>query len=557
MDKRDSLDLAMIARLSEGQSREQARASLVAAASHIGAEFAPDNPRFGKAWEIQGIRDIDQVRSKQGNVLILFSILLVALVGLVIFIACANVAGLLLVRGVTRSREIAIRLAIGAGRWHIVRQLLTEGIVLAALGCVSGILIWRTAAIFFENVELPIPVPLVFQISTNSRMLLCAFALGAVCTVLSSLGPALQAAKSRFLPALKSEQSNLGNRHLTLRNILVVSQISICFVLLISAILFFRTINRAKEVKTGFDVNHTITVRLREPKASFRVRDGVEQLASIPGVRFASAADRIPLTFTSMATVVHLEGKPESAQFEVRQSNVMPGYFRTMGIPLLRGKDFRPSETGTVIVNQLFAERHFPDGNAIGHRIVYGVAPHTWTFEIKAIVANTKYFSLAEDQQEIIYLPLSDEQDTLYLFASMAAPANTTADSIRKKLRDWAPTALIEVHTLRDNLYVTLLPIQIGCTLLTIVGGIGLCLALVGFYSVLSYAVARKTKEIGAVASLGLAKPLQAILGTNSSYSLWAFSVSVVILLGVCFATALLPAYRAVHIDPLRAIQYE
>jgi predicted permease len=265
LDSRDSLDLAMIARLDEGQSTEQARASLVAAARHIGAEFAPDNPRFGRLWQIQGIRDIDQIQSKQGNVLIFFSILLLVLVGLVLFVACANVAGLLLVRGSTRNREIAIRLAIGAGRWHIVRQLLTEGIALAALGCISGILMWRTAAVFLENVELPMPVPLVFQISANIRMLVSAFALGALSTLLSSLGPALQATKQRFLSALKSEQFNLGNRHLTLRNVLVASQISVCFVLLVSAILFFGSINRAKEVKTGFDVNHTISVRLREP----------------------------------------------------------------------------------------------------------------------------------------------------------------------------------------------------------------------------------------------------------------------------------------------------
>jgi putative ABC transport system permease protein len=318
------------------------------------------------------------------------------------------------------------------------------------------------------------------------------------------------------------------------------------------------------------------------------VHDGIERLASISGVTLVSAADRIPLTFTSQATIIRLDGSPKSTQFQVKQSNVTPGYFRTLGIPILRGKDFRPSQTGTVIINQLLAERHFPEGDAIGRRIIYGVAPHLLTFEIGAIVANTKYFSLAEDPQEIIYLPLGEEQDTLYLFASTAAPANTMVESIRKSLQKPVSTALIEVNTLRDNLYLTLFPIRIGCTLLTVVGGIGLCLALIGFYSVLSYAVAQRTKEIGirialgasqssvlqlvlsrslslvmcgvavgTLASLGLAKPFRAILGTNVAYNVWSFGLAVTILLGVCFATALLPAYRALHVDPLRAIHYE
>jgi putative ABC transport system permease protein len=513
---------------------------------------------------------------------------LLVLVTLVLLVACANVAGLLLVRGSTRSREIAIRLAIGAGRGHIVRQLLTEGIVLAALGCISGILMWRIAAVFLENVQIPIPVPLVFRISANPRMVICALALGAVSTILSSLGPALQTTKQRYLSALKSEQFNLGNRHLTLRNILVASQISVCFVLLVSAILFFRSIDRAREVNTGFDVNHTISVRLREPKASVRVHDGIERLASIPGVTFVSAADRIPLTFSSQGTIIRLDGSLESAQFPVRQSNVTPGYFRTLGIPILRGKDFQPSQTGTVIINQLLAERHFRAGDAIGRRIIYGLAPHLRTFEIQAIVANTKYFSLAEDPQEVIYLPLGEEQDTLHLFASTAAPTNMMIESIRKQLQRSVSNTLIEVSTLRDNLYLTLVPIQIGCTLLTLVGGIGMCLALTGFYSVLSYAVAQRTKEIGirvalgasqssvlqlvlshslsllgcgvaigTLASLVLAKPFRIILGTKISYDLWSFGLAVTILLAVCFITASLPAYRALRIDPLRAIRYE
>ncbi|HYP07363.1 MAG TPA: FtsX-like permease family protein [Bryobacteraceae bacterium] len=589
--EREDARFAMVGRLHAHQAPEHGRQALVAIGDALRAQFAPHDSRFASDWRVEGPRDIDRIGSVGGSGIVVFAVLLLVLSSLVLLVACANVANLLLVRASMRRREIAIRLAIGASRWQITAQLLAEGAVLSAMGMCVGLLLCQGAILQIRNLDIGFGVPVSLRPAFDTHLVGFTLVLGVACTMLSSLIPAIRSGRRDLTSTLRSDQmAGTGPRWVTLRSVLVSGQIAASVVLLLCAALFYRGLQLAQGVQPGYDVDHTLTVRLRDPQAPIRVEEALDRLAGIPGLQSVGAAERIPLTFSGQATDVYLEGSEASRGFRVRQSNVTSDYFQTLGVRLLAGEGFVEGERRPVVmVNQLLARRRFGEDNAVGRRLMYRMRNGVVPLEIVGVVADTKYFSLGEEPQEILYLPLAQKQDTLHLFARTKGPAAALVEPVRKRLQAFSPSALVEVNTLRTTIGGTLLPNKIGSRLLAVLGAVGLAMAVVGLYGVLSYAVSLRTAEFGIRLALGATRV--SIVGMVVRHSLLLLACGGVVGIGLAWAAtkplsqllvsgiraddpvavgavmaivatvgviaALIPAARVLRIDPLRTLRFE
>jgi predicted permease len=532
--------------------------------------------------------------------------MLMIVVGLVLLIACANVSSLLLARASSRRQELAIRLAIGAGRGRIVRQLLAESLLLALLGATAGLLLNIALTSWMNRVQLPVPVPIQLLIQPDWRLMLYSGCVALISALAAGLMPALKATRGGVSEALKLQQGQVGNQRWTLRNALVVGQLAISVVLLATGFLFIRNMTKATTMHPGFDVEHTVWAYMRlvpekyfpnkdsgPEKTRALIRDALDQLRALPGIEAASIARAVPLNdHVTIGTGFRTDRTQNPIQVNFNYNFVGRGYFKTMGIPILEGREFvdsdRSSSPEVVIINENLARQVFGNTNPVGHTIYWDGRAIT----VVGLAKNSKYFTLGEENSQALYSSYMREGGLIvnlhFVIRSLSAPQGVVR-AISRTLGQLDPSAAVEVKPLRDSLGFAFLPSRVGAGLLGAMGLLGLALASIGLYGVLAYEVSRRIREIGLRIALGANR--RAIVGmmVRQSLSLVIIGVAiglavaafatrplatflvpelspvdpitflsvVAVLLAVALAATVDPVLRAVRVDPMTALRYE
>jgi len=605
--------LFSVGRLKPGVTAAQAQSSLGLIAKQLEEAYPQVNK--GRSVSVSPLSASDDPESRRQ--LSSVARLLMGVVGIVLLIACANVANLLLARSSARTKEIAVRLAIGATRWRIVRQLLTEGVLLATLGGGAGLLLaWWTTRSFSAAAPPANALPITPQFSIDWRVLVFTLVISLLAGVIFGLAPALRASKPALIPALKDDAAAFfeRTRMFSLRNLLVVVQVALSVVLLIAAGLFLRSLWQARTIDPGFDAEKIVTLplninllRYTKPQGREFYRRTIEKVEAIPGVESASLARIAAVSGNSSVRSLLIEGRAGSGnQFrsenagaapvdnESVSSNVIgPKYFQTMGIPFLQGRDFNTQDTEdhppVVIVNEAFMRRHFPDADVIGRRLSFNGPEGPWR-EIVGVVRKSKYRSLGEAPTPVAYVPLQQNHETGMTLhvrtsidpSSIAGVIRNEVQSLEKNLPLGNPERMSE--RVANSLYAA----RMGALLLAVFGGLALLLASIGLYGVMSFAVARRTRELGIRVALG-ARPgdvfrlvlrqgmtlviaglvlgvgvaaavtrlLAAFLYGVSTTDALTFTAIPVLLTMVALLACYLPARRATKVEPLIALRYE
>ncbi|HKX00697.1 MAG TPA: ABC transporter permease [Bryobacteraceae bacterium] len=589
--------VALIARLPEGMTRQVARGRLVSASKELDQI---DRHGWSHNVEVTPVAGVDRLRSLEIAPFTAFFGMLMIVVGLVLLIACANVSSLLLARASSRRQELAVRLAIGAARTRIVRQLLAESLLLALAGTATGLLInfWLTGVM--NRVELPLPIPMQLLIQPDWRLLLYSTLIATGSALAAGLMPALKATRGVLNAALKLEERQIGSRWV-LRNALVVGQIAITVVLLATGFLFVRNMTKAMTMSPGFDVRHTAWAYMRlvpdhysnPDKIRRLVVNALRELRAVPGIEAASIARAVPLNdhvTIGTSVLTDLNDRPVHAEFNYNR--VAPDYFRTMGIPILDGREFLASDRdgapAVAIINETMARRLFGDRNPVGHTI-RTTFPQPVT--VVGLSKDSKYFTLGEENSLALYSPYFQTGDSIVNlhFLVRAAQPRSVLKSVSAALGRLDPSAAVEVKTMGNSLAFAFLPSRVGAALLGSMGILGLALASIGLYGVLAYAVSRRIREIGLRIALGAGQAdivrmvlreslLLVALGVGIGLALAVFATRplalflvpdlsttdpatfgavVAVLAGVAFAATLGPALRALRVDPMTALRYE
>ncbi len=583
-------------RLKRGVGQAAAEAEVDAVGHHLASAHAATNKDRGFYLERAG-----QAHPGFRRMVTTFFALLMAVAVLVLCTACANVANLLLARSSARHREVATRLAIGAGRGRLIRQLLTESVLLSLMGGAGGYALAHLGTIALSQARIPIAMPVDLSIALDARVLLFSILLSAVTGLLFGLVPALRATRTDLTSALKEEKASGGPaRVLNLRDALVVGQVAICMVLLISSGLFLRSLGAAHNIDPGFTHRNVLMLsfdpglnRYALPETRRLMDSMLESARTLPGVESASLTNSVPLSAEGTRNAFKAEGDTAESGTSAEIYAVAPGFFDTLGIRRISGEDFRPGlpAEDVVIVNQAAASTAFPGQDPVGRYIFY----QGRRVRILGQVATTKSRSIGEQARPALYFPLAREakgNDSLtgmtLMLRTQGPPANY-AQQARQAIRSLDPgLAVFNVTTMDEHLSQALLVPRVIAYLFGLAGLMGLLIATVGVYGLVSFAVARQTKEIGIRMALGarrsqvvlqvlrrglLLTAVGASLGLGVSLALSQTAASLLygisptdavtftavpaLLMLIVLAACLVPARRAATLDPLRALRYE
>jgi predicted permease len=518
--------LFTLGRMKAGVTRRQVESSLKAVLTASDRALKPGSPEHAvTAWAV------DEGVPGQRAPLVSAARLLMSVTGAVLLIACANVANLLLSRATARRREIAVRLAIGAGRARILRQLLTESVLLAMLGGGLGVAVaWATVSAF-GGAAPPGALPVAFQFAIDVRVLAFTLALSVATGIVFGLAPALRASREDLVPALKDESfvPDARARRVNLKKALVVGEVALSLALLVAASLFVRSLQRSRAIDPGVDADRLLSAPLNVNLLRYTRAQGrefyarvVERVEALPGVERASVA-RVPVLFGGGSLrSLHIEGREGPAdQYrsdgtgvsaarnrEAVSSNVIgPGYFQTLGIGLLRGRDFsiqdREDAPPSVIVNRAFVEMHFTGQEALGKRFSVNGPAGPWR-EIVGVVEDSKYLTLREERTPIAYLPLGQNHETGVTLHVRAADPAASAPLVRREIQALEPNLPVAgIQTMNETIRTSLYPARMLAVLLSAFGGLAMLLAAIGVYGVMAFSISRRTRELGIRAALG------------------------------------------------------
>jgi macrolide transport system ATP-binding/permease protein len=532
-----------------------------------------------------------------------FVALLMATVALVLLICCANVASLTLARATGRAKEIGVRLSLGASRRRIVRQLLTESVLIAFIGGGIGILFafWATRTMMAFHPPLPIRIAL--DLGLDARVLLFTMGAALLTALFFGLAPALRASRPDVVGVLKGDGGStaVAGRRIPLQSILVVSQVAMSLLLLIAALLFVRSLQAASAIDTGFTSDGMLLVDAEPRPGTERTVDPgrvaeqlQERIAAIPGVRAVSWAAAAPLGFDASRRGVAIEGyKPRDGEdMEYHYNQVGPKYFETIGITLLEGRGITPADRrgapSVVVVNEAFARRFWPGQSALGKRISITGRGGPYV-EVVGVARDSKYLSLTEAPRPFVFIPSLQEPGRITLHVRTASPPRSLLDAVQRDVNAVAPEwSLLNARTMEEQIGVSLLPQRVAGGVLTLFGIVALALAAVGLYGVVAYSVASRSREIGVRVALGarrvdvirlvlrqgvvlvliglsigvpaawaVTRLLSGFLIGATATDLIAFGAASLMLASTALLASWIPARRAAAVDPVAALRRE
>jgi predicted permease len=590
-------------RLKPDTTVEQAQANVALIGQQLASAHAQTNDR--RRLSAVPTADVRMLVPQAGGVLNLGAAGLMSVVGLVLLIACANLAGMLLARASARRKEISLRLAVGASRGRLVRQLLVEGLVLGLLGAIAAMgLAWVMIRLLL-SVRLPLPVDVPFEIAVDWRVMLFAAVLAGLTGVVASLLPALKASAPNLVGDLRGEApvARVGRRRVALRDALVVVQMAFTVVLLVVAGLLLRSLSLSQRADVGFQYDNlallsfdTDMVRY-EPERGLRFwEDVVARTRQVPGVvSVATASPTLPFELNFNQTELRVDSRQyaEGQRGEIIENvAISAGYLDTLGLRLLSGRDVQEGDRKgapmVALINDTMARRYWPDGSAVGRTFTSVTTKEQ--FQVVGVVATHKMHGVLEQPLPLVYFASAQRPTRYnYLLARTAGDPRPVLAAMRRELLAMEPgLVFLGNSTMGDNLAMSLLPARAGAVLAAAFGGLGTLLAAIGLYGVVAFSVARRTREIGVrmalgaqpsgvlrlvmrqgftLAGVGLAigAALAALAGTALSgllYGISAFDpvawlLAALTLLAAAALANLVPARRAMRVDPMTALRTE
>jgi macrolide transport system ATP-binding/permease protein len=596
---RGNHSLFLKARLAPNVSMAQARAAAATFTADMHRRYATD--WSGASLTVVPVSDI-MVNPLLDSVVVPAATALMVVVGLVLLVACANLASFLLAQARDRQRDVAIRLAIGATRRSLIQQLLTESLLLALIGGCAGVVLSRIALGALLGADLPLPIPITLDVSLDVRVLGFAIGASAVAGVLFGLLPALQTTRPSVIEWIKNENAGGGpRRRASMRNALVVGQVAVSLLLLVTASLFLRSLQSQMHVDPGFGqapagmVWFTIPTDRYDSTRSLLLLDEIERKSSaIPGVRAVGVIDNMllnPLSQQSKRLTIAGYTPPKGQLgFEIDYAVADSGFFDAAGIRIVRGRAFNATDTResprVAIINEVMAQRFWPGRSPVGETF----RSDTVTYRIIGVSRNTKVRSLGEEPKPFIFGNVRQAPSgNLMLVARSDGDADRTTVRLLDALRESAPDLLlIQAKTLERHIAAMVLPARLGAIAFTLFAALALALAILGVYGVVSYAVARRTREvgiriavgaqpsavvrllmregitlvvigagIGLVLGLVVSRLLQTLLFGVEPGDPLTFIGAPVVLLAVGAIASLLPARRASRVDPARVLKAE
>ena len=587
-----------VARLKPGVTRDQAQSEMETIAARLSQQY----PDFNKTWSVNVVPLRVQFTGQIRKPLLI----LLGAVGFVLLIACANVANLLLARASARRKEIALRAGLGASRWRIARQLLTESVVLSLVGGLLGVLVawWGTRAL----IALSPPALIDLQrVGVNLPVLGFTLGLSLLTGIVFGLAPALAASRVDLQNSLKEGGRNVGGSAGTaqLRNVFVVTQVALALVLLVGAGLLVKSFDRLQSVDPGFNSQNLLAVRVTLPVAKYDTdqkridffQQAVARMKGLPGVESVGAINTPPFTGLYSGTSMQIAGVPPLPPEQGLKTGVIvtdANYFQTMQIPLKRGRLYTQQETvemrHVVVVNETFVNKNFGGEDPIGKRVIINMKDQDDPSEIIGVVADNKHLGLDTPVEPMAFWPHAELAfPGMTLMLRTNTEPTSLASSVRAVIRELDPQQPIgEISTMESLLSVSVARSRFSATLLAVFSIVALVMAAVGIYGVMSYSVAQRTHEIGVRMALGaqrsdvlklmLAKGIVlgvvgVVVGLAASLALTrlmttllfevtatdkaTFAVVAIGLFVVTLLACYLPARRATRVDPLQALRYE
>ncbi|HEX5709185.1 MAG TPA: ABC transporter permease [Pyrinomonadaceae bacterium] len=585
----------VLGRLREGATLKEAQTEMRAISARLAAAYPAENE--GRTTEVLGLHEL-VVEDVSTSLWILLGA-----VGFILLIACANIANLLLARGAARQKEVALRTALGASRWRIVRQLLTETVVLALLGGVLGVLfaLWGLDALMAVS---PGPLPGGRAPALDARVLLFTLGISLMTGLLFGIVPAWQLSKPDVYKALKEAGPVAGEGGRSrLRGALVVSQVALSLVLLVGAGLLINSFYRLLKVNPGFDTANLLTLEYRVPRNKYSEgkqqvefhRRVVEAVRGVPGVRSAAVVRALPFSGNGAAVNFTLPGQPEPPKGQTPkalETAVDPHYFQTAALPLIQGRGFTERDTAdsppVVVVNQTLARKHFPGEDPLGRQLHFPDAK--LTAEIVGVVGDAKQYQLNEVQQPQVYTAYTQNP---HLFATLVARTDVEPMSLERAVKEavWSvdrDQPVWKVRTVEQLLTMNVADSRFIMTLMVVFAALAVLLTALGIYGVISYSVAQRTHEIGVrmalgaqerdvlglvlrqgmlLALVGVGIGLAAAFGVTRLMASLLFGVTAtdpatyatvaLVLIGVALLACFIPARRATKVDPMVALRYE
>jgi predicted permease len=604
LTSREEYFLEAIGRLKPGVTPQQAEANLQVLSEQLAHSYPKTDKNF-----VAIAYPATLIPGPFRGFLSIITAALMAVVGLVLLIACANAANLLLAQACGRGREMAVRSALGASRWALVRQALAESVLLGFLGGVAGLLLAAVAGPLLLQLKPP-GIPIALEIPIDWRVLSFTLVVSVATGIVFGLAPALRASRLDLVSGLKDGTPGSGQVRSRLRSILVTAQVAVCLMLLIGAGLCLRSLVNAQSIDPGFDTNNALVASLNvetfgynEARGRAFYKDLLDRAATVPGVRAVSLADMLPLGTAERTEGFKIEDSSTPATRPGQQGLmadavfIAPGYFRAMGIPLLRGRDFTERDSkGTpavAIINDVMAQRYWPHQDPIGRRFTLGGSDdpkNRQTCEVIGVVKAGKYRTLGEPPRPFIYHPYwQNYVPGVHLIVRTQVDSAVVLSGLRRTVQELDPNlALYDVETMKQVMLLPLFPAHAAGLLLGVFGALALLLAMAGLYGVMSYLVAQRTHEVGIRMALGAraADVLKLMVGSGMRLTLVGVAIGLAgalavtrllssllygirptdfatfagvssALTGVAALASYIPARRAIKVDPVVALRHE